>query len=60
MAEPQWSCLELVYVRFLLVTPIHQLGILSLQERYKSYDSGIGAKIERGETSFEQLEVSTN
>ena len=29
-----------------------------LQDRYKSYDSGIGAKIEQGETSFEELEVS--
>lgn len=28
-----------------------------LQERYASYDSGIGKKIEDGSTSFEELEV---
>ena len=27
------------------------------QERYSSYDTGIGAKIESGETNFEELEV---
>ena len=27
------------------------------QERYSSYDSGIGVKIDKGETSLEELEV---
>ncbi len=27
------------------------------KDRYSSYDSGMGAKIEQGETSFEELEV---
>lgn len=29
-----------------------------LQQRYSTYDTGIGAKIEKGESSFEELEVS--
>lgn len=28
-----------------------------VKERYSSYDSGIGAKIENGTTNFEELEV---
>ena len=28
-----------------------------VRERYSSYDSGIGAKIENGTTNFEELEV---
>ena len=32
-------------------------SILMSQERYSSYDSGIGAKIDKGETSLEELEV---
>ena len=31
-----------------------------VQERYSSFDSGIGAKIEKGTTNFEELEVQTN
>ena len=29
-----------------------------VKERYSSFDSGIGAKIEKGKTNFEELEVS--
>ena len=34
-------------------------GVLTgaVKQRYSSYDSGIGAKIEKGETSLEELEV---
>ena len=28
-----------------------------VKERYSSFDSGIGAKIEKGTTNFEELEV---
>ena len=36
-------------------------GILPalVQERYSSFDKGIGAKIEKGTTNFEELEVCT-
>ena len=30
----------------------------AVRERYSSFDGGIGAKIEKGETNFEELEVS--
>ena len=30
-----------------------------VKERYSSFDSGIGAKIEKGTTNFEELEVCT-
>ena len=35
-------------------------GVLTgaVKERYSSYDSGIGAKIEKGETNLEELEVN--
>ena len=35
-------------------------GVLpeAVRKRYGSFDTGIGAKIERGETNFEELEVS--
>lgn len=29
-----------------------------LQQRYSTFDTGIGARIEQGESSFEELEVS--
>ncbi len=29
----------------------------AVKERYSSYDSGLGAKIEKGETSLEEMEV---
>ena len=34
-------------------------GVLAgaVKDRYASYDSGLGAKIERGESSLEELEV---
>lgn len=34
-------------------------GVLpkAVKNRYSSFDSGIGAKVEKGETSFEELEV---
>ena len=31
-----------------------------VKERYSSFDSGIGAKIEKGTTNFEELEVCIN
>lgn len=31
--------------------------VFSCQERYSSFDKGIGAKIEKGTTSLEELEV---
>lgn len=36
-------------------------GVLSgaVKERYSSYDSGIGAKIEKGEATLEEMEVFT-
>lgn len=29
----------------------------AVRNRYSSFDSGIGAKVEKGETNFEELEV---
>lgn len=50
------------YARALLaaVTLIED-GVLSkaVQQRYGSFNTGIGAKIEKGETNLEELEVRT-
>ena len=40
------------------IAPLHKDGALSslVAKRYSSYDSGIGASIESGKTSFKELE----
>ena len=44
---------------FLCASKLLDDGILPalVKERYGSFDSGIGAKIEKGTTNFEELEV---
>jgi xylose isomerase len=42
-----------------MAVKIRSDGVLSdfIKKRYSSWDSGIGQKIEKGETSFEDLEA---
>lgn len=49
-----------VFARALLAAAsILREGVLpeAVRKRYSSFDQGIGAKIESGETNFEELEV---
>ncbi len=45
----------------LAAAEILRSGVLpeAVKNRYGSFDSGIGAKIEKGEATFEELEVSS-